>query len=116
MLCVSEVCLETQCLVDEFHGCLRAAIGALVAVPAMPVTVHHPHPLDFLFLEPRAAKPQGSEPNAVTDDVEVVEAFPAGQGRAHVDRSLHDAIGQVEIDLRVPVAFLGAAAYQGAAS
>lgn len=84
----SEVRLETQCLVDEFHSCLRAAVGALVAVPAMPVTVDHPHALDFLFLEPRAAQPQGAEPDAVTDDVELVEAFPARQGRAHVHRPL----------------------------
>ena len=88
----------------------------MVTVPAMPVTVDHPHALDLLFLEPGAAEAQGSEPDAVADDVELVETVPARQGRAHVDRSLHDSVRQVEIDQRVPVALLGAAAEQGAAS
>lgn len=80
----------------------------------MPVVMDDPQSLDFLLLESGAPDAQRSQPHPVADDAQVLHAFTPGQGRTHFHGLFHDPVGEVEVDLGVPVAVLDAPAEESA--
>ena len=82
----------------------------------MSIIMDNPNPIDLFSLDPGPTQTEGSQPDPVTDDAEVFDTLTTRQSRTQVDRPPHDPVGQVRVNLGIPVATLRASSNECAST
>lgn len=90
----------------ESNCFLRGSVRRLITVATMSILMDDPDAIDPLFFYSRASFTHRSQANAVSDDVERFNAFPAGQCWNELNAALQDPNSEIGIGLRFPVVLL----------
>jgi hypothetical protein len=100
-------------LTDQSNGFLSSSKTGLVAIATVTVIMNHRDAIDVVNLDPWTAFSHGPQADAVSDDVQGLDASPARERGVQRNAPRHDADGQVGVRLRFPRAFLEASAKNG---
>ena len=82
----------------------------------MSIVVNGPDPIDSFLRKPYSARTYRPESNTVSDDTKVIDSFAVSECGTNGHGSLHDSVGEGEVNLGVPIVLLVTAAQDGAAA